>query len=175
MKPSEPEFIAIGRILTPWGIKGKLKVEVITDFPQRFAPGAKIYVNQQPMTVDSVGWHKGRAILKLSTIDSIKEAEKLRGQLIEIDHSQLYSLPEGQYYGFQLIGLEAWTTQGELLGNVTGILPAPSNDTYVVSGIKGEILVPAIEDVVKAIDLDKGLLIIEPIKGLLDLNQKAAR
>ena len=106
MKPSQPEFIAIGRILTPWGIEGKLKVEVITEFPQRFTPGAKVYVNQQPMTVDSIEWHKGRAILKLSTIDGIKEAEKLRGQLIEIDNSQLYTLPEGQYYGFQLIGLE---------------------------------------------------------------------
>ena len=175
MKPSEPEFIAVGRILAPSGIRGKLKVEVTTDFPQRFAPGAKLYVNRQPMIVDSVGWHKGRAILKLSTIDSIEEAEKLRGQLIEIDRNQLYALPEGQYYGFQLIGLEAWTTQGELLGNVTDILPSPSNDTYVVSGIKGEILVPAIEDVVKVIDLDKGRLIIEPIAGLLDLNQKAAR
>jgi len=172
--PSEPEFITIGKILSPWGIKGQLKVEVATDFPQRFAQSSKIYINQQPITIDSVEWHKGKAIIKFNTIDSIQDAEKLRGQLVEIHHSQLHPLPEGQYYHFQLIGLEAWTTQGELLGNITEILTTPSNDNYVVSGAEGEILIPAIEDVVKSIDLGKGYLVIEPITGLLDSRQKAA-
>ena len=172
MKSSEPEFIAIGKILAPWGNKGKLRVEVATDFPQRFSPSSKVYISRQPMTIDSTEWNKGQAIIKLHTIDSIKEAEKLRGQVVEIHYSQVYSLPEGQYYHFQLIGLEVWTTQGELLGNITEILNTPSNDNYVVSGAKGEILIPAIEDVIKSIDLDKGCLVIEPIKGLLNLNEK---
>ncbi len=167
MKSSEPEFIIIGKILAPWGSRGKLKVEVATDFPQRFAPSSKVYINRQPMTIDSAEWQKKKAIIKLSTIDNIEDAEKLRGQLIEIHHSELYPLPQGQYYHFQVIGLEVRTTQGELLGNVTEILSTPSNDNYVVSGAKGEILIPAIEDVVKSIDLDKGCLIIEPIEGLL--------
>ena len=167
MKLPEPEYITIGQILAPWGIKGKLKVEVVTDFPQRFAPSSKIYINQQPMTIDSTEWHKGKAIIKLSTIDSIGDAQRLRGQPIEIHHSQLQPLPEGQYYHFQLIGLEVQTTQGELLGNITEILTAESNDIYVVSGARGEILIPAIEDVVKSIDLNKGRIVIEPIEGLL--------
>jgi 16S rRNA processing protein RimM len=172
MKPSEPEFITIGTILSPWGVKGKLKVEVATDFPQRFAPSSKVYINQQPMTIDSVEWHKGKAIIKLTTIDIIEDAEKLRRQLVEIHHSQLQPLPEGQYYHFQLIGLEVRTTQGESLGKITEILTTPSNDTYVVNGASGEILIPATEDVIKSIDLDKGSLVIEPIKGLLSLNKK---
>ena len=174
MKPSELEFIAIGQIIAPWGIKGKLKVDVVTDFPERFTPQSMIYVNRQPMTIDSTEWHKGKAIIKLSTVDTVDEAQKLRGQRIEIPHSQLHPLPEGQYYHFQLIGLEVWTTEGKLLGNITDILTAESNDNYVVSGARGEILIPAIEDVVKSIDLDKGCLIIEPIEGLLSLNQKGA-
>ena len=171
----ELEYVTIGQILAPWGIKGKLKVEVITDFPQRFTPCSKIYINHQPMTIDSAEWHKGKAIIKLNTIDSIEEAQRLRGQAIEIHHSQLQPLPEGQYYHSQLIGLEVETTQGELLGNITQILPAKSNDIYVVSGDRGEILIPAIEDVVKSIDPNKGRMVIEPIEGLLSLNQKAAR
>ncbi len=167
MKSSEPEFIIIGKILAPWDTRGKLKVEVSTDFPQRFAQSSKIYINRQPVTIDSAEWQKKKAIIKISTIDNIEDAEKLRGQLIEIHHSELYPLPQGQYYHFQVIGLEVRTTQGELLGNVTEILSTPSNDNYVVSGAKGEILIPAIEDVVKSIDLDKGCLIIEPIEGLL--------
>ena len=167
MKPSEPEFVTIGEILAPWGIEGKLKVEVVTEFPQRFAPSSKVYVNQQPITIDSCIWHKGKAIIKLNTIDSIEDAQRLRGQPIEIHHSQLKPLPEGQYYHFQLIGLEVWTTQGELLGKITEILTSKSNDTYVVHGAKGEALIPAIEDVVKSINLNTGRIIIETIEGLL--------
>ena len=173
MEPSELEFITIGQILAPWGIKGKLKVAVVTDFPERFTPRSKVHINRQPLTIDSAEWRKGKVIIKLNTIDSVEEAQKLRGQPVEIPHSQLYSLPEGQYYHFQLIGLEVWTTRGELLGNITEILTAESNDNYVVSGATGEILIPAIDDVVKSIDLSKGHMVIEPIEGLLSLNQKA--
>ncbi len=174
MKSARPEFIAIGEIIAPWGTQGKLKVRVITDFPQRFTPSAKVYINQQPMTISSTEWHKGKPIIKLNTIDSIEDAQKLQGQPIEIHHSQFYPLPEGQYYHFQLIGLEVWTTQGELLGTVTEVLTAASNDNYVVHGAKGETLIPAIEDVIKSIDLNKGCIIIEPIQGLLSLSQKSS-
>ena len=167
MKSSLPEFIAVGKILAPRGIRGKLKVEVVTDFPQRFAPCSAVYIDRQPVTIDSTEWHKGKAIIKLDTIDSIEDAQGLRGKLIEIHHSQVYPLPEGQYYHFQLIGLEVWTTGGELLGNITEILTAESNDNYVVRGAKGEILIPAIDDVVKSVDLDRGRITIEVIKGLL--------
>jgi 16S rRNA processing protein RimM len=176
MKPSEPEYVTIGQILAPWGIKGKLKVKVTTDFPrQRFNPSSKLFINRQPMTIDSVEWHKGKAIVKLHTIDSIEEAQKLRGQLIEIHHSQLQPLPEGQYYHFQLIGLAVQTTQGERLGTITEILTTESHDIYVVNGDRGEILIPAIDDVVKSIDLNKECIIIEPIDGLLSSKQRAAR
>jgi len=175
MKSSDLEFITIGRILAPWGIKGKLKVKVITDFPQRFASSSTVYINRQPVTIDSTEWHEGGVIIRLNAVDSIEAARRLRGQPIEIHHSQAYSLPEGQYYQFQLIGLEVWTTQGELLGNITEVLTAKSNDNYVVKGNEGEVLIPAIEDVVKSIDLNQGRIIIEVIPGLLSLNQKTAR
>ena len=169
MKLSGPEFITVGKITAPWGNNGKLKVAVLTDFPERFSPNSKVHVMQHPMTISSTAWHKGTAIIKLDGINSVAEAEKLRGEVIEIHQSQLKTLAEGQYYHFQLIGLEVWTTTGELLGNITDILSAPSNDNYVVSGDRGEILIPAISDVVKSVDLDKGKITIELINGLLDL------
>ena len=167
MKSSDLKFITIGRILTTWGVKGKLKVKLETDFPQRFAPGSKVYINRQPMTIDSTEWHGDKLVIKLNTIDSIEDARKLRGKTVEIHRNQVHPLPEGQYYYFQLIGLEVWTTQGELLGSITEIITTGSNDNYVVRGAKGETLIPAIGDLVKSIDLDKGCLVIEPIAGLL--------
>jgi len=174
MKSPDLEFITVGRILASYGVEGKLKVKIETDFPQRFTSGAEVYINRQQMTIDSVEWHNGKLVIKLNTIDSKEDAQKLQGKNVEIYHSQVHSLPEGQYYYFQLIGLEVWTTQGEFLGNITEILDTESNDNYVVHSTKGEILIPAIEDVVKSIDLDKGCLVIEPIAGLLSLNRKAA-
>jgi len=175
MKPTELQFITIGRILSPWDFQGQLKVEVITDFPERFSPASTVYINQRPMTIEDVEWHNGKPIIKLDTIDSEKDAEKLRGQLVEIHHSQLQPLPEGQYYQFQLIGLEVRTTQEELLGEISEIMPTSNNDIYVVNGGDGEILIPATDEIVKSIDLDKGYIVVEPVKGLLELNKKAAK
>jgi 16S rRNA processing protein RimM len=172
MKSSEPEFITIGHILAVWGNKGKIKVKVLTDFPQRFAPSATVFVNQQLTTIESVIWQRGKAIIKLSIVCDVEAAQKLIGQLIEIPLHQLQPLPEGQYYHFQLIGLEVWTTRGELLGSITDILNTASNDNYVVKTPEEEVFIPAIEDVVKSIDLVEGRVVIEPIEGLLNLNKR---
>jgi 16S rRNA processing protein RimM len=170
VKSSGLEYIAIGQVLAPWGVEGKLRVEVTTDFPHRLAPQSQFYVDHKPVTVAGTSWHKGKAIIKLEGIDSVRQAEGLRGKTLEIHHSQLETLPEGQYYHFQLIGLEVWTTEGRLLGKVVRILSGSSNDNYVVGAEKGEILIPAIEDVVKSVDLKSGRITIEAIEGLLDLN-----
>ena len=94
---------------------------------------------------------------------------------MEIEHSQDYSLPEGQYYHHQIIGLKVRTTQGELVGTITDVLTGKSNDNYIVQGTRGEVLIPAIEDVVQSIDFDQGFITIEAIDGLLKLNEKSPR
>ncbi|MFC1900232.1 ribosome maturation factor RimM [Chloroflexota bacterium] len=175
MKPSGPEFITIGKILSSWGTEGQLRVQVTTDFPQRFAPSSRVHLQGQLTTIESVIWRKGQAIIKLDIVDDVETADKLRGEFIEIHNSRLQSLPDGQYYHFELVGLEVRTTQEELLGKVTEIISVSSNDIYVVKGKDGEFLIPAIDDVVKSIDRKKKRIIIEPMKGLLGLNQKAAK
>ncbi len=92
-----------------------------------------------------------------------------------MEHSQDSPLPEGQYYHHQIVGLQVRTIQGELIGTITDILTGRSNDNYIVQGPRGEVLIPAIEDVVQSIDLDEGFITIEAIEGLLDLNEKSRR
>ena len=167
-EPAPPEFLIVGRILAPWGIKGEVKVEVLTDFPERFTPRKAVYLDARPLEIESCRYHKHHLILKLVSIDSIEGAEKLRGQDLTIPNSELHRLPEGQYYAFQLIGLKVVTTEGQILGNIMDIMTTPGNDVYIVEGKRGEILIPAIEDIVKSIDLKKGRMVIEAIKGLLD-------
>ncbi len=167
MKSPEVEFVTIGEVLGVWGASGKVKVAVATDFSQRFASSATVYVERQPMTIESTEWHKGKAVIKLDAIDSAERAQQLRGQPVEIHRSQVHPLPEGQYYHFQLVGLEVWTTEGELVGRITEVLTGKSNDNYVVRGAKGDVLIPAIDDVVRSVDLGTGRITIEPIEGLL--------
>ena len=168
MKSSKPKFITVGTILGPWGAEGKLKVRAETDIPERFAPHSILYINHQPITIESTDWHNERLVIKLNSVNSVQDALKLRGQSLEILSSQVNPLPEGQYYHFQIIGLEVRTTGGEVLGNIIEILTGQSNDNYLVSGNRGEILIPAIEDIVKSIDITAGCMVIEAITGLLD-------
>ena len=172
MESTDLEFIPIGEILSPWGIEGQLKVKVLTDFPERFSPLSNIYIKHQPTAIKSAIWRKGMVIIKLDGIDSYQEAQGLQGQPIEIHRSQIKPLPDGQYYHFQLIGLEVQTTRGELLGNISQILTTAGNDVYVVKGSQGEILIPAVEGVVKSVNIKRGFIIIEAIDGLLNLNIK---
>ena len=93
---------------------------------------------------------------------------------MEIEHNQPSPLPEGQYYHHQIIGLQVRTVDGEILGSIIEIITGKSNDNYIVRGAGGDILIPAIDDVVKSIDIEQGYIVIEPIDGLLNLNQKKA-
>jgi 16S rRNA processing protein RimM len=175
MKSSEPEFITIGVILSSWGMNGALKVQVATDFPERFSPESEVFVDRKPAVIESAVPNRDKVIIKLDIVDSTAEAERLKGKLVEIHHSQLQPLPAGQYYHFQLVGLEVETVDGRKLGKITDVLTMSGNDIYVVKGKGSEILIPAIEEVIKSVELDEGRMIIEPMKGLLDLNEKAAK
>ncbi len=165
-------FITIGRIPATFGIKGKVKVRVLTDFPERFSPGSVVFVDGKPLTVESAEFRsRENATVKFKSIDSIDSAKDLIGKELEIPESQAEPLPEGKYYYYQLIGLEVLTTAGKKLGKVTEILTSSGNECYVVSGEEGEVLVPATVDVVKSIDLTGGSMIIVAIPGLLELNR----
>ncbi|MFC2022895.1 ribosome maturation factor RimM, partial [Chloroflexota bacterium] len=166
-EPAEPEFVAIGRVLSVAGLEGKVRVKIATDIPKRFAPSSTVYINRQPMTISNCQGHGSTAIIKLDTIDTLEAARQLEGQLVEVHHSQVPPLPQGQYYHFQLVGLEVWITGGELVGSITEVLSGHSNDSYVVRGASGEVLIPAISDVVKSIDLARRRVTINAITGLL--------
>ena len=139
-----PEFLVIGRIVAPWGIKGEVKVEVLTDFPERLAPRKVVYLNNRPLEIERCRSHKQLMVVKLASIDSVEAAEKLRGQELKIPGSELYTLPEGQYYAFQLIGLKVVTAEGKTVGRIKDIMTTPSNDVYLVEGKRSEILIPEI-------------------------------
>jgi 16S rRNA processing protein RimM len=162
-----PDFLIVGHILAPQGIKGEIKARVVTDFPDRFAPGELLYIDGRPLEIEGSRPHKKHLLLKLAAIDTRQDADKLRGRNLCIPRSEIRELPDGEFYAFQLIGLDVFTAEGNPVGRIADIMTTASNDIYIVQGERGEILIPAIEDVVKSIDLDKGKVTIEAIEGLL--------
>ncbi len=166
MEQVPPGYVAVGRVSTAWGVDGVVKVIPLVDKRERLAPGRSVSVAGQRRTIETSRWQKGLVYLKLSGIDNRGAAFALREQLLTVLESELEPLGEGQYYRFQLVGLAVQTTAGAFLGRVTDVLSTGANDVYVVQGERGEILVPATDDIVKEIDLERGRLVIEEVPGL---------
>ena len=168
-KERYPRFISIGRVIAPWGDKGEVKVKILTDFPERFTLLKEVYIGKtaRPFQVKGFRLHKGFGILHLEGLHTRSDAEALRGKDIQIPLEEAMPLEEGEYYEFEIIGLEVWTKEGEYLGRVKEIIYTGANDVYVVEGPKGEVLLPAIEDVVLRVDLDEGRITVQLMEGLL--------
>jgi len=162
-------FLAIGRILRPWGVQGEVKVEILTDFPERFRLLRTVYLGQgrQPYTLERARRHGHQMVLKFKECRSRLAAEALRDQLVQIPVEEAMPLEEGEYYEHQIIGLDVVTREGEKLGRVTEVLFTGANEVYVVHGRGREILLPAIEDVILEIDLTGGRMVVALLEGLL--------
>ncbi len=125
------EYITVGEVLGAWGLKGAFRVRPLTDFPERFEPGAEVFIEGAPVVIQSSNWQKDGVIITLAGIDTPEAAATLRRKTLDIPASELRQLPDGQYYQFDIIGLEVSTTGGTVLGKVTDILNC-GNDVYVV-------------------------------------------
>ncbi|MCR4962508.1 MAG: ribosome maturation factor RimM [Firmicutes bacterium] len=164
----ENAAILVGVIIAPHGINGLVSVECLSDNPNRFAPGARLYTDRgQTLTVEKQQAHKGRLLIGFSQVEDRNQAEKLRGVRLFVDPAQVEDLPPGVYYHFQIIGLQVWQ-QGRLWGEVSDILDNAANDVYVVTRPEGgQLLLPALKSVVKTIDLEKGVMEVEVPEGLV--------
>ena len=162
------DYITIGIILGAWGLTGALRVFPKTDFPERFARGKEVLIDGQPNIIEKTVWLKKEVAIKIAAIDTPEKALLLRGKELCIPASALRKLPPNQYYQFEIIGLEVYTTNGTMLGRIEQILDC-GNDVYVIKrpGLK-DILIPATQEVIKQVDISNRKIIIEPIENLLD-------
>jgi len=171
---STTEWATIGRIVAPFGIHGEVKVLSLSDIPDRFSHLTVIYVRRDSThiayKIRTVRSYKGdMVVLKLVGIDDVKTAEALRNLDIIIPVQALAELPPDSYYLHDIIGLQVVTLSGQAVGNVIDIISTGSNDVYVVkTQDEREVLIPAVKEIVKQVDLRHQMMYIDPIKGLLD-------
>ncbi|MXY79635.1 MAG: 16S rRNA processing protein RimM [Chloroflexi bacterium] len=159
-------FRAVGRVERPWGLRGEIKVLPLTDYPERFAPGARVFVGGADRRVRHSRWHKGRVFVALDGVDRVEAAEALRGTLLEIPEDETPAFAEGEYYIDQIEGCEVVSLGGEPLGRVTEVLRPGANDVYVVRGAaRRELLIPALRRTVVAVDLEARRITVDLSSG----------
>ena len=163
--------LEIGQIVNTFGIKGEVKVVPFTDDISRFDELKKVYIknkNQEKQyKIENVKYHKNMVLIKFSGIDKIEDAEMLKNKYLEIDREDAIPLEEGTYFIADLIGLEVYTEDGNLLGKVEDIYNTGSKDIYVVKDELGkQVLLPGIDEVIKEVKLDDRI-IVHLIPGLI--------
>lgn len=179
---SKAQYLAIARILRPQGRRGEVAAEILTDFAERFQGLGRVFLRgpaqdekQQAIAyqLESVWPHKGRMILKLAGVDSIEQAERLRGSEVLIPFEERVQLPAGHFYVFELIGCQVMERRPEgmaCLGTVGGLQATGGVSLLEVEGPQGEVLIPFAEVICKKIDVAARRIEVELPGDLLELN-----
>jgi 16S rRNA processing protein RimM len=162
-RPGADDRVAVGRILGPHGIRGEVKVDPLTDNPERFQRGSKLLAGDETLTVAATREAGRHILVRFANLPDRTAVEHLRGVMLEVLESDLPALPEGEYYRHQLIGLTVVDTEGNTLGTLEQVLETGANDVYVVrTPDGGELLLPATADVVVRVDVDARRVIASP-------------
>lgn len=167
-------MFTIGKIVNTHGVKGELKVMPTTDEPKRFSKLKEVYVEHRGLktyTVESVRYHKEFVLIKLEGINDMTEAERFKGGLMKIDRKDSLPLKKDEYYISDLYDLEVYTEEDRHLGKIKDVIYTGSNDVYVVERTEGgkDLLLPAIKQVVKSVQIEDKKMIVHLLEGLEEL------
>jgi len=172
LSPNEKPEIVVGMVIGVVGVQGEARVRLETDFPERLVEKGEIQLCSPSgeftaRRIESVRIPPGRSDTAFILFEGCKtrdDALALKGCELRIFRNQLVELPEDEYYSFDLVGLDVFTTDGRCLGKITEVLRQPANDVFVTDSA----LIPALKSVVQEVDICGGKMIIRPVPGLLD-------
>lgn len=168
------EYLIIGQVINTHGVKGEVKATALTDDSHRFNKLKWVYIDKngklEKLDITGVKYFKQFVILKFKNIDTIEEAQKLKGLYMKVDREHAVKLPKDSFFITDIIGLSVFDENNALLGKLTDVIQTGSNDVYIVRDDTGrEILVPALKSVVKEVLIDEGRISVILPEGLLDI------
>ena len=167
------KYLEIGQIVNTFGIKGMVKIKPFTEnTKKRFDNLKKVYIKtkkeKKEYEIEEIKYHKEMVLAKFKGIETIEEAEKFRNSYLLINRENEKPLEKGTYYIVDMVGLEVYTDEGDKLGILYDIFNSGSSDIYVVKNELGkQILLPAIKEVIKNIDMENRKITVHLIKGLM--------
>jgi 16S rRNA processing protein RimM len=168
---SQLETVTVGQIERPFGVKGEVLVRSLSDVPGRFEALTQVsLVAKSGMSMETSVTHVRRTgrgfILGLAGLTTPEAAGLWRGGMIQAPRGTVPALPDGQYYECDLVGLAVQTDEGQPIGVLEQIWELPGNHVFVVRQGAKEILIPAAKELVKAVDLERGVMTVHMIDGL---------
>lgn len=171
------DLLQVGVITSTHGVRGEVKVFPTTDDAARFKKLKNVILDTGKEKIDlevaGVKFFKNMVILKFKGIDNINDVEKYRKMSLFVIRENAVKLKKDEYFIADLIGLKVQTDEGEALGEVTDVLQTGANDVYEIRTEDGEeILLPAIKDCVKEVDVEGGSMLVHLLPGLRDINRK---
>lgn len=174
MPATPPEFLLLGEILRPHGIRGELRMRLLTDYPERINELEQVHLARKPgaksttYPVEHLRLHQNYGLLKLKNIGDRTEADVLRGMFVMVRLEDAVPLEDDEYYLYQLIGMQVETETGAALGELTEVIETGANDVYVVAHpVHGDVLLPATDEVVISIDFEQNRMTVRLMDGLL--------
>lgn len=173
--PGEPVFLVIGKLRRPHGLKGDILMEVMTDFPERIKSGELVYIGEEfkESYFRTCKWHGKLMRISFEGINDPESAGEYRNKYVYVHCDNSPELPEGEFYHHQLIGLQVISDDGKNLGVVTSILETGSNDVLSVQDMHGrEILIPVIQQVMRDVNIESGIITIYVLPGLIPESSK---
>jgi 16S rRNA processing protein RimM len=166
-------LVPLGEIVTTHGIDGWLRIKPYNPHTTLLIPTVQIWLEKEGARsaheIEASRPHKGQFLVKLSRISGINEASTWVGSILFVEEGALDSLSSGEYYHYQVIGLEVFDTKGKRVGTVARTWSTPGGEIYVVVGESKEHLIPAVKEIVEKVDFAAGMMVINPPDGLLDL------
>ena len=171
------DLLQVGVITTTHGVRGEVKVFPTTDDANRFKKLKEVILDtgkeQLPLEIAQVKFFKNLVILKFKGIDNINDIEKYKGKSLYVTREHAVKLKKDEYFIADLIGMRAVTEEGEELGTIKDVLQTGENDVYIIKKDgEDELLVPAIKDCVKNVDIEGGVMTLHLLEGLRDINKK---
>jgi 16S rRNA processing protein RimM len=171
--------LLVGEVLRPHGVRGELRLRVLTEHPDHMAQLSHVYIGTDPddprikrFDVRAVRFHQDYALLTLKEIPDRTAAEHYRGLFVMIDLSQAVPLEDDEIYVYELIGMQVVTEDGETLGPIIEVLATGANDVYIVDSPRyGEILLPVTDDTLLRTDTDNRRVIMRLPSGLLPASE----
>jgi 16S rRNA processing protein RimM len=153
----------IGRVAGAFGIRGEVKVEIHTDYPERFAALETAFIGPEhtPHLVESARLHAGHALLRLAGVGTRDQAHSMRGLEVTVPRAHAVDLQPGHYYLDELVGFQVTARSGQSLGTVSEVLRTGSNDVYVVGSGRSERLIPGIAAAIGKLDFDAREILVE--------------
>jgi 16S rRNA processing protein RimM len=169
------ELLVVGKVQRPHGLAGELSIEIVTAFPDRFAPGARLVWRrgdvEKSVTLAAVRPHAGRLLMTFAGVTNVDAARELAGGDLCVAESEAFPAPEGFYYSHQIRGFRCEDRGGRLLGLAMGVEPTPGGPLLSVETPAGRTaLVPFVHAIVINVDPSARLIVLDPPEGLMDLH-----